>query len=237
MSQSWAAGSSLMVDARRTVQRARRALDAKLGATQRVRRRGDLRPEIEQAAAHLGQREDRGGLAGTAPAPPGAQPARVRDRRVAGLGAASATAALDRRRLGDRRDVGVREHSQVAGATGKTAVGRPAAAQTVSYRPRSGSMITRVRWLCPNGGIPPIVKPVSSSASRAVARRMSRRPTTAASRSRSTRSAPDTRHTIGSRLAVLARGHEDQRLDDLADLRADRTRPPPRRCGWSRQRP
>ena len=50
----------------------------------------------------------------------------------------------------------------------------------------------------PNGGIPPIVNPVSSCASRAVARRMSCSPVTAARRARSTRFGPQTRQRIGS---------------------------------------
>src|ERR1019366_913742 len=75
----------------------------------------------------------------------------------------------------------------------------PAAAHTTWNKPRSGSMITRIARLWPIGGIPLIVKPESSFASRAVARRTSRAPVTAASRARSTRLGPDTRHRIGSR--------------------------------------
>src|SRR3990172_4311768 len=46
--------------------------------------------------------------------------------------------------------------------------------------------------------MPPITKPVSSFASRALARRMSAWPVTVASRARSTRFTPDTRHRMGS---------------------------------------
>ena len=65
-----------------------------------------------------------------------------------------------------------------------------------------------------------MAKPVRSCASRAVARRTSADPVTAASRARSTRLWPATRHRTGS--GPSRRGHEDQRLDDLAEVRADR---------------
>ena len=58
-----------------------------------------------------------------------------------------------------------------AGETGNTAPSVPAAAQTSGYRPRSGSITTRTGRACPIGGMPPIVKPVRSVASRALARR------------------------------------------------------------------
>src|SRR4051794_22599821 len=87
---------------------------------------------------------------------------------------------------------------RVAGGTGNTAVGVPAAAHTTWNRPRSGSMITRTGRAWPMGGIPPIVNPVSSFASFAVARRTSGSPLTAASRATSTRFGPETRHSTGS---------------------------------------
>ena len=59
-------------------------------------------------------------------------------------------------------------------------------------------MTTRIGRLWPIGGMPPIEKPVSSFASRAVARRMSAAPVIAASRARSTRFGPETRQRIGS---------------------------------------
>ena len=59
-------------------------------------------------------------------------------------------------------------------------------------------MITRTGRAKPIGGMPPMTKPVRSLASRAVARRMSGSPVTAASRATSTRFGPDTRQTIGS---------------------------------------
>ncbi len=59
-------------------------------------------------------------------------------------------------------------------------------------------MTTRVGRAWPIGGMPPMEKPVSSLASRAVARRTSDAPVTAARRARSTRFGPETRATIGS---------------------------------------
>ena len=70
------------------------------------------------------------------------------------------------------------------------------------------------------GGIPPMAKPVRSRASVALARRTSGSPVTAARRARSTRLGPETRQMIGSS-APAGGGDEDQRLDDLAELRAD----------------
>ena len=66
-----------------------------------------------------------------------------------------------------------------------------------------------------------MTKPVSSFASRAVARRMSGSPATAASRATSTRSGPDTRQMIGSRPSSCG-ADEDERLHDLAELGAER---------------
>ena len=82
-------------------------------------------------------------------------------------------------------------------------------------------MITRIGRAWPIGGIPPMVKPDSSLASRAVARRTSRPPVTAARRARSTRFGPGDEAQDRLERAVLGRGHEDQRLDDLAELGAD----------------
>ena len=59
-------------------------------------------------------------------------------------------------------------------------------------------MTTRTGRAWPIGGMPPIVKPVSSRASFAFARRTSGSPVTAASRARSTRFGPDTRQRTGS---------------------------------------
>src|SRR5664279_2801747 len=151
---------------------------------------------LDERAAHLRQGEDGGSVAASAPGRPDPDPARVaadRDVRlgghVRGLPAWSsvigATVAFESAR-------------RVAGGTGKTAVAVPAAAHTTWNRPRSGSMITRIARLWPIGGIPPIVKPERSFASRAVARRMLPAPVTAASRARSTRFGPDTRQRIGS---------------------------------------
>ena len=83
-------------------------------------------------------------------------------------------------------------------------------------------MTTRIGRVWPIGGMPPMVKPVSSFASRAVARRTSFSPVTAASRARSTRFGPG--HEAEDRLepAVVVGRDEHERLDDLAELGADR---------------
>ena len=136
------------------------------------------------------------GSAGTTPSGAGV----LRRRR-------SAARALRRRRARRRR--GSRSSQigatwaldsirSVPGATGNTAVGVPAAAHTIGKRPRSGSITTRIDRARPNGGMPPMVKPVSSLASFAFARRTSGSPVTAARRARSTRLGPETRHRIGS---------------------------------------
>ncbi len=65
-------------------------------------------------------------------------------------------------------------------------------------------MTTRSGRMWPIGGMPPIVNPVSSRASVALARRTSGSPVTAASRARSTRLGPDTRHRMGSRSPASA---------------------------------
>ena len=82
-------------------------------------------------------------------------------------------------------------------------------------------MTTRTGRRWPIGGMPPMVKPVSSLASRAVARRTSGSPVTAASRATSTRFGPG--HEAEDRLeaAVVGRRDEDQRLHDLPELGAD----------------
>ena len=85
------------------------------------------------------------------------------------------------------------------GRPGRPRSAVPAAAHTTRNRPRSGSMITRTGRLWPMGGMPPMTNPVSSLASRAVARRMPGSPVIAASRATSTRFGPETRQTIGSR--------------------------------------
>ena len=59
-------------------------------------------------------------------------------------------------------------------------------------------MIARSGRSNPIGGMPPITNPVRSFASRAVARRISGSPVTAARRATSTRFGPDTRQRIGS---------------------------------------
>ena len=97
-------------------------------------------------------------------------------------------------------------------------------------------MITRTGRMWPNGGMPPIEKPVSSSASRAVARRMSRSPVTAASRARSTRLGPDDEAEDRLEARPSPGRDEDERLDDLAELRADapRRRPAAVCVDWSK---
>ena len=73
---------------------------------------------------------------------------------------------------------------------------RPRPRDTVRGRgPSPPGPVARAR----SAGCPPIVKPVRSVASRALARRTSTASVTAARRARSTRLGPDTRQTIGSR--------------------------------------
>ena len=110
----------------------------------------------------------------------------------------------------------------VAGGTGKTAVGVPAAAQTVWKRPRSGSMITRTGRMWPIGGMPPI-----DEAGQLVGLAGGRPADVALARHR--REAGEIDPVVAGdeaedRLepAVLARGDEHQRLDDLAELGTDR---------------
>src|SRR5262249_57046016 len=55
------------------------------------------------------------------------------------------------------------------GAMGKTASGRPAAAQTTSWRVRSRDMKTGSTIAWPNGGTPPIAYPVASNLRKASA--------------------------------------------------------------------
>ena len=108
------------------------------------------------------------------------------------------------------------------GATGKTAVGRPAAAHTTAYRPSSGSMIdARPRV------VPERRDPADREAGQLVG---------LAGRRTADVAPPDDRgeplqvDAIGARheahdrleLAVLASGHEYQRLDDLRQLGTDR---------------
>ena len=99
----------------------------------------------------------------------------------------------------------------------------PAAAQSVAKRPRSGSITVRIGRPCPKGGIPPMVKPVNACASSAVARRM-RGSVSCAARSETSTvvGATDENETrLGSIVAIR---DEDEALDDLAHLGADRTR-------------
>ena len=98
-------------------------------------------------------------------------------------------------------------------------------------------MTTRTGRAWPIGGMPPMAKPVRSLASRAVARRMSGSPVTAARRARSTRFGPETRHDDRARARRRRRGDEDERLHDLAELARRPPRPPRRRCGSTRRRP
>ena len=108
-----------------------------------------------------------------------------------------------RRRQPDApRRSGRRSRSPGSGAS-RAGPGRPRSAfRPPPRRPdtasSAGSITVRTGRPWPNGGMPPIVKPVSSWASRAVARRMSCSPRTAASRARSTRLGPLTRQRIGS---------------------------------------
>ena len=192
------------------------------------------RAELDEGAAGLGQGEDRRPAAAAAPGRPNPDPARVRGDRDPRLGAHDG--GVGGVVLGDRSDRRVRQAAQGCRWYGEDRSGRPGGGPHHRKRPRSGSMITRIGRLWPIGGIPPMVKPDSSFASRAVARRTSRAPVTAASRARSTRFGPETRHRIGSSAPSSPANHEDQRLDDLADLGARRPRRPRRRYGSTRRR-
>src|SRR5260221_4444945 len=179
--------------------RAGRAIDPELGPAADVGVVRDERPVVDELAAGLRKGEDLGRLPGAGPAPAGSEATGIRDSQVVRGG----HDLQDARLTGGSSAIGATWASasirSVDGATGKTAFGRPAAAQTVANRPRSGSMITRRRRTWPNGGMPPMTKPVRSFASRAFARRTSGRPRTTPSRATSTRFGPDTRTTTGSR--------------------------------------
>ena len=233
MSQWSARGSSLMSEAKRAVQAPRgpsSRSSARHSASGSVETR---RAEVDQRAAGLGQGEDLGGRAAAAPAPARAQAARVGDRGVARLGGHSLGAWRGRRRGGVPRSAAGR--SSAIGATVALARIRSVAGRHREDRRRQAGrrphdlVAAEVRIhdhprpaaRRPIGGMPPMANPVRSWASRAVARRMSGAPVTAASRARSTRLGPETRHRTGSSPAV-ARDDEHERLDDLAELRADR---------------
>ena len=82
-------------------------------------------------------------------------------------------------------------------------------------------MTTRVGRAWPIGGMPPIEKPVSSFASRAVARRTSERADDGGQPGEvdAVRARDEGEDRLGT---VSPVGHEDQRLHDLAEVRADR---------------
>ena len=211
-----------------------------------------LRPEIDQRAAGLPQGEDASRLPlpaqrQRARRPPGYVIVALRGSAARGGGVTrrrmpvDPSAALGRIRgvpavLGDGRHRGVRPGSAAfpAGPGRRRSAGRP------PPRPRVAPEVgihdhAQRRVSNPIGGMPPMTKPVRSCASRAVDRRISGSPVTAARRARSTRLWPDTRHTIGSR-PPSSRRDEDERLHDLTELRRRRLQRPPRPCASTRRR-
>ena len=270
MSQSMPAGSSLIVDARRTVH-GPAGVSTRSSARQR---RVGVGPasvaQVGQRPAGLGQREDRRGAcrcrpsAGSPAARRGTRrrrgAARRRPRSGSGAGVLDAagasagagvcvdgrsTAPPRSRPRSERRRSGATASQigatlafasirRVAGGTGNTAVGVPAAAHTTGKRPRSGSITTRSGRRWPMGGMPPMVKPVSSRASFALARRTSGSPVTAARRARSTRLGPDTRHRIGSS-APRRPARRTRATSRSARARRRRPRRRPPRCASTRR--
>src|SRR3954471_4425974 len=63
-----------------------RPFQSELGAAQRVWVGADMRAQVEQVSTGFREREDGSSLAAAGPSPPGAQSARVGDRRIAWLG-------------------------------------------------------------------------------------------------------------------------------------------------------
>ena len=98
-----ARGSSWMSRGEARGPGAARALEAQLGAAQRVRVGRDQRPEVDELAARLGQGEHLGGRAAAAPPPARPQAAGIGDRRVAWLGRAVASAVSAARSASRRR--------------------------------------------------------------------------------------------------------------------------------------
>jgi hypothetical protein len=118
---------------------ATRALEAQLGAAQRVVIRRDRGPVLVQRAACLRQGEYRRPFPAAGPTPSGAQGAGIGQRLVAGF--ARGRQAVTPSAI--RATVASASIRKSAGATGNTAVPVPAAAHTTGNCSRSGSMTTR----------------------------------------------------------------------------------------------
>ena len=114
-----------------------RRLDPERGPAHAHEGRSGERTVVGQRAAALGEREDRRSLAAAGPARSDPDAARIVDGRVARLGGHPAGVELDSRAeasgsasAASGATVALASVRRVAGDTGKTAVGVPAAAQT-----------------------------------------------------------------------------------------------------------
>ena len=137
LSHSSAAGSSKIRRRQADGPRPGRRLDPELGPAHALEGRPGERTVVGQRAAALGEREDRRSLAAAGPARSDPDAARIVDGRVTRLGGHPAGVELDSRAeasgstsAASGATVALARVRRVAGDTGKTAVGVPAAAQT-----------------------------------------------------------------------------------------------------------
>src|SRR5689334_21908040 len=156
-------GARLVVDERGKPRgpRAPRSLEVQLRATQRVGIRRNQGPEVAQLAAGLRQREHLLPRTAATPAPSSAEPAGVGDGRVerfahAGRAGSATSGGSGVAVSAIGTTVASARIRSVPGGTANTVVSSPAAAHTSGYRPRSGSMTTRIGRSNPIGGMPPI---------------------------------------------------------------------------------
>ena len=244
MSQYSPRGSSWIVEAKRAVHAPRgpsRRSSARHRASGSV---ADPRTEVDERAAGLAQREDRGGLAAPAPAPARTKAAGVGDRGVARLGhGAGRGRSAARRRAGRARHAPVRcDRRGVGGAPLLGDRGRPsrwtgcAASPAAPRRRRSGarprptrsdsdrgpgSMITRI------GPVEPDRRDATDREARQVVRLAGRGATDLLLAGHGGQAgqvdAVPARHQADDRLlaSIVARDDEDQRLHDLPEVRAD----------------
>ena len=170
---------------------------------------------VGERATDLAQRCDARDAATARPAISRRQPARVLHDGATRLGTRTLTLGSARRRRGDTsRPGGRRTPRWVPRSRWRGCARCPVAPRTPRWvcRPRPtrwgtgpgpGPIMTRNGRLCANGGMPPMVKPVTSVASFAVARRRLDSLVTADSRAISTRLAPLTRAITASRPASV----------------------------------
>jgi len=133
-------GARFVVDGRREPGRpgAPRTLEPEFGPAQRLRVGRDHRPQVHERPAGRGQGEHGRSLATPGPAPASAQGARIRHHRVVWLSGhawpwarVSASTSAARRTSAIGATMASARVRRVAGGTGKTAVGSPAAAHTI----------------------------------------------------------------------------------------------------------